>query len=181
MTALDFTITFRSPFAVATGVARDGLDTTVNVTEPLPATALKGLIRAHLRDSLGASPTQVAQIFDSGDQVRWIFSSAEFPDVVDINHWARVKVDDFGRAEERHLMVGEQAGAATASFAITWEGPGNPPEAETRALRASARCVTSLGSHRRRGMGWVSITDALPWTEKDSRCLLDWLSNEGSR
>ena len=39
-------------------------------------------------------------------------------------------------------------------------------------LRAAARDVVSIGLNRRRGFGWVTIFDAKPWTDDDSRTLL---------
>lgn len=129
MTELRFTVEFLSPFAVSTGQARDGLDTTVNLEEPLPATALKGLLKAHLRDTLGAPPAVLTRIFTSGDTLRWVFGEGQAQ--VSVNAWARVKVDDEGRAAERHLMVGEQAYATTGSFSISGKG---------RVLRQKVRC-----------------------------------------
>ena len=175
MTTLQFTVTFHGPFAVASGVAHDGMDTTIDPGNPLPSTAIKGLLKAQLR-SLGASPSLLASMFHGGDDPRWVFSDAQVE--VDVNAWVRVQVDAEGRSKERHLMVGEQAYATQGTFCITWEGLGQPPESEVRALRAAARAISSLGSHRRRGLGWVSVTDtdATPWTTADSIALRTWIS-----
>lgn len=178
MTTLTFSIRFHGPFAVATGVAHDGMDTTVDPHNPLPSTAIKGLLKAQLRDALGVPPTLIVGIFDAGDCTRWVFRDAVM--TVEVNAWARVAVDSEGRAKERHLMVGEQAYATHGTFGITWEGSGPASSGETRALRAAARAVTSLGSHRRRGLGWVSITDPEPWTADDSTALRDWIARGAS-
>lgn len=178
MSTLTFTVTFHSPFAVATGVARDGLDLTIDAANLLPSTALKGLLRAHLRDSLAAPSGLEQRIFHGGDSPRWVFGNGTVE--VRVNEWVRVTVDADGRADERHLLVGQQAHARTGTFVVTWEGPGDPPEDEVLALRAAARCVTSLGSHRRRGLGWVSVVDLQPWTRHDSERLLQVLTHEGS-
>ena len=56
-----------------------------------------------------------------------------------------------------------------------------PPERVQRhelVLRAAARAVVSLGGERRRGAGWVSITDTdrtdeeISWTAGDTTALL---------
>lgn len=175
MTRLQFTVRFHAPFAVATGVAHSGMDTTIDPGNPLPSTAIKGLLKGQLRHALGVPESLVAPIFHSGDHQRWVFSDGRVD--IQVNAWARVKVDDDGRADERHLMVGEQAYATTGEFAVTWAGRGAAPVDEVRALRAAARCITSLGSHRRRGLGWVSVTDADAWTEDDSRHLRAWINS----
>lgn len=174
MTSVRFNVTFHAPFAVAAGIAHSGMDTTIDRTHPLPSTAIKGLLKAQLGDVLGAPSHLVSRIFHAGDNPRWVLSDAVVD--VEVNAWARVKVDDDGRADERQLMVGEQAYATNGEFVVTWVGPGTAPVDEARALRAAARCVTSLGSHRRRGLGWVSITDTEPWTDVDSRAFRSWVS-----
>lgn len=174
MTTLDFKVAFHGPFAVASGIANDGMDTTIDRSNPLPSTAIKGLLKAQLEHVLGASEPQIGAIFHSGDNTRWIFADAVVE--VEVNAWVRVQVDDEGRAKERQLMVGEQAYAQEGTFSITWVGHGKAPADQVRALRAAARSVTSLGSHRRRGLGWVSITDTEPWDSADSVALRSWLA-----
>lgn len=181
MTTLTFSIEYRSPFAVATGNAEGGLDSTVDPRLPLPSTALKGLLKAQLVNGLGVSEKSdlVGRLFHAGDHLRWVFSDAKVE--ITPGAWVRVKVDDEGRADERFFGVGEVGYAkAAGSFRITWAGRGNPPADEVLALRAAARCVTSLGSHRRRGLGWVSITDNADWTPEDSERLLTLLSQGGA-
>lgn len=183
MTQLEFSIRFHSPFAVATGVARDGMDTSIDHDNPLPSTAIKGLLKAQLLH-LNVPEKTVASIFHHGEDSGWIFSDAEIhrsPDTGDgVNLWTRVKVSEGGRAEQRMLMVGEQAGADTGSFTITWDGAGAAPADQVRALRAAARCVTSLGSHRRRGLGWVSIVDTHDWTAEDTTRFQAWILKAGA-
>jgi len=153
------------------------MDTTIDPENPLPSTAVKGLLKSHLRHSLRVPEEMVASIFHSEDDQRWVFSDGRVQ--VKVNAWTRVQVDDDGRSAERLLMVGEQAFAETGELVVTWVGRGPAPEQEVRALRAAARCVTSLGSHRRRGLGWVSLADNEPWTEDDSRALQGWIAAKG--
>lgn len=178
MNQLKFKVRFHGPFAVATGEARDGMDTTIDESNPLPSTAIKGLLKAQLRDVLAASPGQIATIFHSGDKIGWVFSDAKI-DVKDKKGlWTRVQVDDEGRSSERQFMVGEQAHPETGEFVVVWEGGGEAPVDQALALRAAARCLTSLGSHRRRGLGWVSITDEAEWTIDDTKNLRAWLNGQ---
>lgn len=179
MTTLTFTVTFLGPFAVSTGVASDGLDTTIDHDNPLPASAIKGLLKHQLEQVFGADKRLLDRIFHANNDLRWVFDDAKVD--VSVGSWTRVKVDDDGRAEERQLMMGEQAFADKATFAVEWVGPGKAPADEVLALRAAARAVTSLGSHRRRGLGWVSITDDLPWTADDTELLRTWLSGTGAQ
>lgn len=173
MTDLTFTLRFHGPFAVSTGQPRDGVDATVDASNPLPSSALKGLLRAQLEHALHAPKAQIRALFhDSG----WVFSDGIV--VITRGLWTRVKVDEDGRAEERFFMLGEQAFARSGTFTISWTGPGMPPADQVAALRAAARHVTSLGSHRRRGLGWVSIVDDAPWSRADSVNLLGWLHPE---
>ncbi len=177
MTQLRFTIKFLGPFAVTAGIAQDGLDATIDRTNVLPSTELKGLVRAHLSNGLGASDKHVLSIFHPpDDEVRWVWSNGQVD--VSVNSWFRIMVDDYGRSEERAFMLGEQAHAKEGSFTVTWEGRGEPPRGEVLAIRAGARMVTSLGSYRRRGMGWVSIIDNLPWDLEDTRELRKWLASD---
>lgn len=185
MTELVFTVRFLAPFAIATGVARDGMDTSIDPANPLPSTAIKGLLKAQLRDMLEEPRTsKLDAIFNGGEQLGWVFHDGTItaPDGEDkapeVGLWTRVKVDAGGKSEERMLMLGEQAGAVSGRFAISWEGPGDAPPDHVRALRAAARCVTSLGSHRRRGLGWVAITDTDEWTADDSAKLREWLDDK---
>ena len=81
-------------------------------------------------------------------------------------------VDENGRSEERALVAGQQCWAARGEFTIAWDGRGKPSKLHVLVLRAAARDVVSIGLNRRRGFGWVTIFDAEPWTDDDSRTLL---------
>lgn len=180
MTELVFKVKFLAPFAVATGVAKDGMDTTIDRDNPLPSSAIKGILKAQLRDVLGAPEPRISEIFHSGEELGWVFSdttaSTPTAQAPEVGLWTRVEVGEGGRAAERMLMIGEQAGATKGEFKVTWEGGGTAPPEQARALRAAARCITSLGSHRRRGLGWVAITDDQGWTAQDTKMLRQWLA-----
>ena len=58
-----FHITFHGPFRIATGAAADGLDDTFDPDNPLPASSLKGLMRAHAKNLLSIEPLTVRYMF----------------------------------------------------------------------------------------------------------------------
>ena len=177
-----FEVEFLTPFAISSGRAADGLDHTIDRDTPLPSTAVKGLLRAHALHWLGVKKTLVDEVFGtSGKGSDWIFSDVKVEITttevlahgVEPTLWNRVHVDEHGRAEERALVTGEQCWAESGEFTISWDGRGNPPTEHALVLRAAARDVVSIGLNRRRGFGWVTIFDPEPWTEDDSRALLD--------
>jgi len=169
--SVNFSITFLAPFAVSTGRASDGRDNTVEQGNPLPSTAIKGLMRAQAAHGLRLPRTVVEQVFGSARHPSpWAWSNAVV--TVEVGLWTRIRVDEQGRAEERDMRTGDIAFANRGTFSVTWQGAGDPPPEHVLALRASGRHVVSLGGHRRRGQGWVRIIDDEPWTADDSRRLL---------
>lgn len=163
MTALHFTISFHGPFHIARGQAAQGLDRTVDRVVPLPASSIKGLLRAEAREQLGIRSDLVDAIF--GNRVLpcpWAFSDAEIAPLPEdrsrVRRAARIKVDKNGQASNRFLMLGEQVWATAAEFTIEQAVPGIARvEDHVLVLTAAAQSVTSLGGARRRGEGWVSI------------------------
>ena len=181
MTALHFTITFHGPFHVARGQAVQGLDRTVDRVVPLPASSIKGLLRAEAREQLGVKKALVDAIF--GNRVLpcpWAFSDAKVAplpeDRSQIRRAARIKVDDDGQASHRFLMLGEQVWATAAEFTIEQAVPGIAHvEEHVLVLTAAAQSVTSLGGARRRGEGWLSIVrDDIDqvWDDQSSASLI---------
>ena len=177
--AVEFTVTFLGPFAVATGTASGGLDHRVDLATPLPSSSLKGLMRHEARVALGAPARWVDRIFgDShGNPAAWRWTDAKLVDLAKTSLWSRVKLDEGGRSEERLLTVGEQIWADSAIFSVV--PAGEAKVADQVLLPAAARHISSLGHQRRRGFGWVSVTDGLPWTEQDSRTLLEEMAKGG--
>lgn len=184
MIGIHFSITFHGPFRVQTGSAAEGTDITVDRLNPLPATSIKGLLRAEARDRLGIRPALVDEIFGrstSGpdgprrsESGAWWFSDASLEEMtVDVT--ARVAVDERGRAREGMLVFGEQVWASAGRFIAEPLRRLDDADYMRHALilRAAARSVSSLGSDRRRGLGWVTITDDRPWVDANSRALID--------
>lgn len=179
---ITFTITFHGPFHVSTGVAADGIDTPIDLGCPLPATSLKGLMRAEAVERLGISQKLVDEIFGrstSGPAAEtqrsapgaWQWSDASFDQVIPAPY-ARIAVDNRGLTRQGFLAFGTQAWATDGQFTV--EPRVRLDDAaltrHTVILRACARSVSSLGGDRRRGSGWVSISDA-PWTSEDTSAL----------
>lgn len=181
---IDFTITFHGPFHVATGVPSAGIDSPTETSVPLPATSLKGLMRAEARDRLGIDDAYVDAIFGRSTEDRngsprrstsavWAWTDATV-DSPKVTPYARIKVDEHGLTERGFLRFGTEVWALTATFHVE---PLVALEPEVRdrhrlVLRAAARSVSSLGGDRRRGSGWVSIQDSSPWVAEDSLVLM---------
>lgn len=168
MTVLAFTVTFHGPFRVGAAYARDGISAAIDPHDPLPADHLKGVMRAAAAQLLcGPGHPAISAIFGSPQAPSpWSWSHAVPVGQADwkITRRHRVKIDPERRsAVKDHLVVGEQAWAPEARFAVTRVGMIPPdaviPEtAHVSLLRCAAAGVHGLGGWRRRGLGWVGIT-----------------------
>jgi CRISPR/Cas system CSM-associated protein Csm3 (group 7 of RAMP superfamily) len=178
MTVLSFTVTFYGPFRVGAPYARDGIHATVDPDDALPADHLKGVMRAAAAQLLGgAGHPAISAVFGSPRTPSpWAWSHATPLGQADwtITQRHRVTIDEHSHsASKDHLVLGEQAWAPQASFAVTRVGmiPGDdglPEPAHTTLLRCAAAGVHGLGGWRRRGLGWVGIAaDAAPVTAED--------------
>lgn len=179
---LTFRVMFRGPFHVGSGTPAEGLDSTVDHEVPLPGSSLKGLMRAQALNVLQLPASVVEAIFGSPEcESGWLWSDAAFERAPQSERMARLKLADTddGAAETGFLMLGEHLWASEATFTIT-PRRALDPAALTRdqlVLRASARSISGLGGSRRRGEGWVSVTDirtgsATAWTVEDTLALL---------
>lgn len=180
MTELKFTIAFHGPFAVSSGYPDDGLDHTIDRDDPLPATQLRGLLRAHAEHWLGIPQNLVNEIFGhAGQRSPWIFTKPEIAQIdcenrdgVDPGVWNRVQLEADGRSKDQAMVVGQQTWATSGTFEIVWHDRGQPPPQHLLVLRAAARDIVSVGLNRRRGMGTVTITDNEDWSEQDTQELI---------
>lgn len=172
MLELTFRIEFAAPFRVSTGHARPGVDATVDLADPLPATSLKGLMRGTLRQLLGDRHTDrgsevhplVAQVFGSAaNTCAWAWTGAT---PVEGTSWceprraARIMIGDNHVASDDMLGVAEQTQAGAATFQVSQMGPIDEEHLilHRAVLAISAEATRSLGADRRRGLGWVHIT-----------------------
>lgn len=174
---ITFTITFHGPFRVGTGTPAEGLDARVDPTNPLPSTSLKGVMRAAAAELFGHASAPVAEVFGraagSSPQAGgtgagvWGWTDARFETEPEIRPVTRIRTDGkTGLTLRGALMFGEHVWAGRASFDVFPLVHLDEKVAESHAnlLIAAARSVTSVGSLRRRGEGWVTITDDRTWT-----------------
>lgn len=164
---LRFTITFHTPFRVATGQAGNGADSTVDRVVPLPASSLKGLMRSAGCDLLRLPDNCIDQVYGAGHQPSpWSWSDATIIDPADWQHdrvrrRARVRIDpDTATVADGALAIAEEILVRAATFEITRTGwlPAPRRDRHRQVLLGCARAVTAVGGDRRRGLGWVSVT-----------------------
>jgi hypothetical protein len=155
-----FVIDFLSPFRVSTGQAAEGVDATIDTSDPLPATSLKGVMRASAKQILGEHAPLVGEVFgDARRPCRW-----HWGDAVPVGKsWARpqiaarIQIDAAtGTAKRDMLALAEETTAARAEFVLTRMGPVDDVGLHAAVLAIAARSTRSLGAARR--LGWVSIT-----------------------
>lgn len=187
--ALEFSIAFEGPFATASGVADRGADLTVGATgrrggpveardprrprdvdtaELLPATRLKGLMRAAATQTLRLNDRTVEDVFGSVSRGSpWSWRAAEVDDAW-IMPRAQVAIDpEDGTVVDGALLLAEEVWASSARFTVMAHSHVDDPETHTLVLRASAASVHALGRSRRRGLGWVAITPDSPVDASD--------------
>jgi hypothetical protein len=161
--SLEFVVRFHAPFRVGSAYARDGVHAALDRHDPLPADHLKGLMLFAAAELIDKS--SMDEVFGSAArQGAWAWSSAR----PDCPQWTfsrrhRVAIDSGTHtAMEDHLVLGEQAFAASARFSVDRIRHLDPPEAEWQilVLRVAASGVHGIGAWRRRGLGWVGIEPA---------------------
>lgn len=162
----DFTVTFHSRFRVGGPYGIDGVDLTVDPEDPLPADHLKGVLRAAADSLVGAgfvSASLVDEVFGTPRQpCPWTWLRAEADDgSYDVTNRNRVCIDVTTHAGTKDMLVtGAQAWTDTASFAVIQLDPVVNIDRQQALLRLAARHTHHIGSWRRRGLGWVTITPA---------------------
>lgn len=175
---ITFTITFHGPFHVGSGTPTEGLDSTVDLDNLLPGSSLKGVMRAAAAEVLGVPEAVVGAVFGTPGRgfAPWAWSDAEFIGATHVTPVARIRMDDeTGTTRRGFLMLGQHVWANAATFTVSQTSNDLPRPAVERhrlLLRAAARAVTSVGATRRRGEGWVSITDDQDVTDGFRRDLL---------
>ncbi len=186
---LIFQMRFHGPFRVGTGRGRDGVDAAIDLDDPLPASHLKGLMRASARTLLPRADPLLDQVFgaerDRGNSP-WAWDSAHpaggsWYDLTP-QRTVRISIDDnSGTAIPDCLLVGDQLWpdvGLRATFTVTRAGfvpPAERPQHEA-LLRIAARATTALGAQRRRGLGWITIrpdgADSREHVKADTRLAL---------
>ncbi|MFJ9675399.1 RAMP superfamily CRISPR-associated protein [Streptomyces sp. NPDC101221] len=155
-------ITFHGPFRVATGRAHEGAAQTVNRADLIPASSVKGLLRASAARLLPGRQDLLGAVFGTDTtSTPWHWGQVRFTDPPEVVPRARVSLDpDTGAARNDHLLLGEEVWASAADFTISRHGHVPPDElADHRTVLACAAAgVHALGGDRRRGLGWVTCT-----------------------
>jgi CRISPR/Cas system CMR subunit Cmr4 (Cas7 group RAMP superfamily) len=170
-------VTVHTPFRVTTGSAGRGVDATVDPDNAFPASSLKGVMRAAARDLLGGlgtaqqggDPALIREVL--GDEqaegaVRsgspWHWEDAAFP-TLKPQPRNRIRISEStGTVAPGALLIAEELPPAVGSVEI-WRSGSVPPGRRLvhhALLRLSARLVDGIGSDRRAGSGWVSLTPA---------------------
>jgi CRISPR/Cas system CSM-associated protein Csm3 (group 7 of RAMP superfamily) len=176
-----FTIAFHGPFRVAAGAASDGLDATYDAVNPLPSSSLKGVMRASAKTTLGIPATLVTEIFgDAAVPSPWWWSDAVIEPGTEggagpVRVRTQVRIDPATfTAAETALRTSGELWPASAYFEVRRRGqvPGERVALHEAVLAASARAITALGSDRRRGLGWVSVSPDQPWDDAQQQLLL---------
>jgi len=170
MNELSFQVRFHGPFRVGTGRGHDGVDAAIDPDDPLPASHLKGLMRASARKLLLPADSLLDEVFGAGrdrGNSPWAWDSARpgsgsWHDVT-VRNTVRISIDDdSGTVVPDHLLVGAQLwpdACFRATFTVTRAGAVPPavlPRHEA-LLRIAAQATTALGAQRRRGLGWITI------------------------
>lgn len=166
---LRFEIVFHGPFRVSAGATARGMDAPVNIEHPLPASSLKGLMRAQGAEVLDVRADVIDEVFGSrfapspwtwGDAVLSTTGELDFR----VEGTTKIRVDDRGRTKRGFLRFSEVVWAESGWFTVEQIAPVAPNRLSSHlaVLHATATSVTSLGESRLRGNGWVTINGVVP-------------------
>lgn len=151
-------VTMHGPFRVSTGVAAHGLDAVVD-PERIPASSLKGVMRAAAVEILGIGPERLTRIFGGGgDASPWAWNDLRLPEDRQITTRVRIPIEsESGAAAKGGLFHAQEAWVAQpVNFEIEQVAATTDPAADALILAAAARAVKGLGASRRRGLGWTT-------------------------
>jgi CRISPR/Cas system CSM-associated protein Csm3 (group 7 of RAMP superfamily) len=162
MITLRFRVEFAGPFRVSAGHARPGVDAAIDLTDALPASSLKGVMRATAKQLLGDDHQHVAAVFGTpANPTPW-----EWEDAIPVDGaWrdpvraSRIHIGADHVAQNDMLGTAEQTQAAAATFAVHQRSRLADEQLRLHriVLAVSAAATRTLGANRRRGLGWVHI------------------------
>lgn len=192
MTTITLTITFNSPFRIATGSAGVSADQVIDRENPLPASSLKGVLRDGARQLLPPIVRNdgwddhplVSAVFGApgSRQSPWHFSDGEIEDPR-YKSRVRIAVGENRRVKPGAMFLGEELYASQATATITRVRPLSDEETRLHSalLHVASRLVDGIGADRRRGLGWVSVgTDSADMNGQVA-LLMDYIRNQGGR
>jgi hypothetical protein len=154
------TLHFHTASRIATGRAARGLDAVLD-HERIPASSLKGLMRAAAVEILALPPSRVAAVYGSAGQGSpWAWNDIALPsgDGKRITTRVRIPIDPVtGVAREGGMFHAEELWLQDP-VTCTVDQTRMVPDADDQALvlAASAMAVKGIGASRRRGLGWTT-------------------------
>lgn len=158
---LDFQIVFHGPFRIGTGRASEGRNESIDTAHPLPASSLKGAMRAAAVQVLCAPPWLVAAVFGGAHRSSpWSWSAGELQGSDTPRPRVRIRIDPGTHtAAEDFIAVADELHPTSATFRLRQRDHIDDEErhAHELLLACAGQAVTALGADRRRGMGWVSV------------------------
>lgn len=175
MKTINVEVHSHTPMRIATGRAQRGLDAVLD-PERLPASSLKGVMRAAAREVLGLDEAAVAAVFGApGSPSAWAWSDAELPDGPDKEITTRVRVPidaSTGVAATGGMLHAEELWLdAPISFTIEQVAALDDADRQAEVLAAAAMAVKGVGASRRRGLGWTTWRPSIDGKPVDARSL----------
>lgn len=169
MKVIEFSTLFDQPFLVRSGLVGDGLDARGRSDAAVPASSLKGAMRASATSVLGLPENLIELIFGTiKSPSPWAWTDAGPRSSFIKFSRPRVRIDpESGVAKPEALTSTEeywQTEPATFSIEQMAALPDGRLTDDTAILQACAWGVTAMGSWRNRSMGTVTIrpVDPLP-------------------
>lgn len=159
MTSIEVTVKLHTPARIATGRAARGLDAVLD-REIIPASSLKGIMRATGREILGLSEPTLGRLFGTatGQASAWAWSDIELPSAAVVGTRVRIPIDPAtGVARTGGLLHAEELWVDEPMH-FTIQQISAASESDACLLAACAMAVKGLGASRRRGLGWVTMT-----------------------
>ena len=160
MNTLRFRIECHGPLHVATGSSGRGSDLTIDADDILPASSVKGTMRAAARGLLGLPTPLIDVVFGArGTPSPWAWSTPHFSEPPIVRARTRIAIGADGRTIPQALQRFEEAWAGAGEFTIDQSGLIAEDEVTDHitVLLASAASVKAVGGDRNRGFGVVQI------------------------
>jgi CRISPR/Cas system CSM-associated protein Csm3 (group 7 of RAMP superfamily) len=158
---IEVEVAFHGPFRVSQGTGWQGVDQVAH-RDRIPASSLKGVMKAAAAHRLGLPASTVARLFGTTTHpCPWAWGDMDLLDAQRrVTNRVRIPIDPAtGVAARRGLFLAEEVWVAgRPSFQIDAIGPaGARGTDDPLLLAACAMAVKSLGAARRRGLGWVGM------------------------
>ncbi|MGV1006358.1 MAG: RAMP superfamily CRISPR-associated protein [Candidatus Nanopelagicales bacterium] len=165
MITLKITLLLHTPTRIATGRAARGLDAVLD-PDTLPASSLKGVMRAAATEILGLQSETVSRLFGGtgGQPAPWAWSDVDLTGSGGVvSTRVRIPIDpETGVAAAGGLFHAEELWVdQPLDFTIRQSRPTADAQTDALLLAASAMSVKGIGAARRRGLGWTTMTAAI--------------------